>query len=441
MLFLACADIISISLPFILEKIQSKLECDKLRKKEENTDVLYECHGDLFSKSNTLIDSKYKASLMEQKLLNIVLSKLQKRQYNDEGETGGLVCSIKAAELRELLRVSGGSFYTQLNKAAAAMTSRTIGFVNDDIKTFKYISLISMAQYEKGTFTVKFNYELKKYLTQEAPFTVLDLPVILAYNSVYALRLHEILLSECYNMKKPGVAKYTKKEATKGHYKIEIGLSELKLSLGVVNAETSAVQKVLAGSPTPDYDKAVEKATEKSFSDWYEFRRKVIEVAVKEINRVDNGTFVSYEPKKAGHGGKVYAITFFVELGNKENEEEKKTEATKKSKSQLSQEEQFELFFKVKTLIKEELSYDDISVICKAAEYDIQKIEKAYMVASSSTNAIDNLVGFMIKAIKENYDLPVKKENGKKQNKFNNFHQRDYDFDEYERALLNRDQA
>ena len=72
MLFLACADIISISLPFILEKIQSKLECDKLRKKEENTDVLYECHGDLFSKSNTLIDSKYKASLMEQKLLNIV---------------------------------------------------------------------------------------------------------------------------------------------------------------------------------------------------------------------------------------------------------------------------------------------------------------------------------------------------------------------------------
>ena len=137
MLFFACADIIPISLPFILEKIQSKLECDKLRKKEENTDVLYECHGDLFSKSNTLIDSKYKASLMEQKLLNIVLSKLQKRQYNDEGETGGLVCSIKAAELRELLRVSGGSFYTQLNKAAAAMTSRTIGFVNDDIRPTK----------------------------------------------------------------------------------------------------------------------------------------------------------------------------------------------------------------------------------------------------------------------------------------------------------------
>ena len=142
-----------------MERLPFKLERDKLKKKTENTDVLYEYHGDLFPKSNTLIDSKYKATLMEQKLLNIVLSKLQKRQYSDKGETGGLVCSMKAAELRELLGVSGGSFYTQLNKAAAAMTSRTIGFVNDDIKTFKYISLISMAQYEKGTFTVKFNYE------------------------------------------------------------------------------------------------------------------------------------------------------------------------------------------------------------------------------------------------------------------------------------------
>ena len=217
-----------------------------------------------------------------------------------------------------------------------------------------------------------------------------------------------------------------------------MGLSELKLSLGVVNAETSAVQKVLAGSPTPDYDKAVEKATEKSFSDWYEFRRKVIDVAVKEINEVENGTYVSYEPKKAGHGGKVYAIAFYVELGNKENEEEKKSEPTIKKSSQLSQEEQFELFFKVKTLIKEELSYDDMNAICKAAEYDIKKIEKAYMVASSSTSPIDNLVGFIIKAIKEDYDLPVKKENGKKQNKFNNFHQRDYDFDEYEKVLLNK---
>ena len=70
-------------------------------------------------------------------------------------------------------------------------------------------------------------------------------------------------------------------------------------------------------SAYPDCDKAVERASEKSFKDWYEFRRGVIDVAVKEINEVDNGTYVTYEANKAGQGGKVYSITFFVELGNK----------------------------------------------------------------------------------------------------------------------------
>lgn len=40
---------------------------------------VYESHGDLFQKSNALINGKYKASLMDQKILNIVLSKLEKR--------------------------------------------------------------------------------------------------------------------------------------------------------------------------------------------------------------------------------------------------------------------------------------------------------------------------------------------------------------------------
>ncbi len=34
------------------------------------------------------------------------------------------------------------------------MTSRTIGFVNDDIEAFKYVSLISSAEYSGGMLTV-----------------------------------------------------------------------------------------------------------------------------------------------------------------------------------------------------------------------------------------------------------------------------------------------
>ena len=274
--------------------------------------IVYESHGDLFPKSNSLINSKYKASLMEQKLFNIVLSRLQHRQFEDVGEIGGLVCTLKASELKNMLGVTGGSFYTQLKTAAASMTSTTIGYVNDEIEAFKYMSVITSAEYKKGLFTVKFNYELKKYLINEAPFTVLDLPIILSYRSVYSLRLHEILLSKCYKKKRPGVSHYTKRDSTEGKFKIDIGISELKLSLGVVNADSKAVKAILVDSAYPDYDKAVERASEKSFKDWYEFRRGVIDVAVKEINEVDNGTYVTYEANKAGQGGKVYSITFFV---------------------------------------------------------------------------------------------------------------------------------
>ena len=93
--------------------------------------IVYESHGDLFPKSNSLINSKYKASLMEQKLFNIVLSRLQHRQFEDEGEIGGLVCTLKASELKNMLGVTGGSFYTQLNTASASMTSTYFLYVNE----------------------------------------------------------------------------------------------------------------------------------------------------------------------------------------------------------------------------------------------------------------------------------------------------------------------
>ena len=76
---------------------------------------------------------------------------------------------------------------------------------------------------------------------------------------------------------------------------------------------------------------------------------------------------------------------------------------------------------------------------------------------STSLNKIDNSLyskynvknglrnedgtGVLVGLTKISDVVGYKKENGKKQNKFNNFHQRDYNFDEYERALLNRDQA
>jgi hypothetical protein len=67
----------------------------------ENTTKSYESKNDSFSKSNTLISGKYKATLLEQKLLNIFLAQLQQPNYIDKGEAEGLVCTIEAKELKK----------------------------------------------------------------------------------------------------------------------------------------------------------------------------------------------------------------------------------------------------------------------------------------------------------------------------------------------------
>ena len=413
------------------------------RKKQEEQGIIYESHNDSFSKSNSIIISKYKASLMEQKLLNIVLARLQQKQYIDCGETGGLVVVVKAKELKKMMGSNSGSFYEQLKPAAEAMTSRTIGFVNDDIEAFKYVSLISSATYIDAELTVKFNHELKKYLTPQTQFTVLELDTLLHYKNIYALRLHEILLSRCYKQKKFGAAKLVAKETDGQHFKIDFNLSELKLSLGVVNAETASVKKILSGSKAPDYDKAVEKASEKSFNTWYEMRRQVIDVAIKEINQSDNGIQVSYEPIKAGRGGKVYGVSFYVDLTNNTKKKEE-VEPVK----ELSKDEKFEVQCNVREMLAsletgQTIKIKDVTAVCEAANYDIAKIQAAYDVAKGY-EVLTNPVGFLIKAIQEGYHMPG--QNNKKlsnnaqaksrNNAFNNFTGRAYDWADLERQLL-----
>lgn len=459
LLFFQISDIMLVKLMVKMEYINKTYGQNGVYILSENEKIqkdVYESHGDLFQKSNALINGKYKASLMDQKILNIVLSKLEKRQFEDRGESEGLVCTLSAAELKNMLNVEGGSFYTQLKKSAVNLVGYVMGYSDDSLKAFTYLTIVTYASYQDGIFTVIVNGKLREEVNRKTQFTMLDLPTMLAYKSVYALRLHEVLLSKCYRKKRAGVSKYTKKEPDKGKYKIEIGVSELKLSLGCINSDEKKVKAILSDSANPDYDAAVEAASEKAFKRFAEFKRKVIDVAVSGINEADNGTTVSYEMNKAGYGGKVYSLTFYVELGADKNKEkdikdkdvvidgkmiECKDVTDSKSNQEISEEDAFEIYYEVKSLIEEEISFNDIKAICKAADYDIEKIKNAYNIAQASGN-ISNLVGFLIKAIKDGYSKPVKKRGRPpKKNTFNNFPQREYtqyDFESIEKAMFKK---
>ncbi len=385
-----------------------------------------------YSKSNFLISAKYRSSLLENKITAISLAKIQKNEYTEEN--GCITCHIPAAELKELLNGNDGSFYSQLEPVAQSMTSRSIGMSDPERGTFHYMAAITNADYENGVFTMRFNSEFKQYISNlKSNFTILELPVMLKFKSVYSFRLYELLTSKCYYPR--GM-----KKIPDGIFRIDFNLSELKLSMGVVNAELDAVRRELNNKEKPDYDKAVEKSPEKRFNNWYEFRRRVLNVAVEEINEKTELN-VEFEPAKGGRGGKVHGVTFFVN--------EKKTvsaeEIAEPEKRELSAEEKDDIVYEMGQLFAPEgLKRSDIKAICEKADYDEAKIRAAREVFLTAKN-VENIPGWIISCIENGYEISgstSENKSGSSRLFFGNIDQRDVSdaaIKDIESRLLNQD--
>jgi plasmid replication initiation protein len=89
----------------------------------------------------------------------------------------------------------------------------------------------------------------------------------------------------------------------------------------------------------------------------------------------------------------------------------------------------------VKSTFKENITGKEAKFILNIAKSDINIIKEKYAL-SQNVSKIDNIVGWMIKAIKEDYTIPKGKVNI---GSFNDYEQRDYDFNELERKLLGWD--
>ena len=228
--------------------------------------------GDNYKKSNFLITSKYKSSILENKILSIALANAD--DIHEESE--GLVYEIAVSDLKRKMNISKsyGSFYDKLDDAAKSMTGRTIGT----------ISVVTRATSKDGIFRIIFNPALKDNIIDiKDKFTVLKLSTMLSFKSSYSLRLYELLKDELQEIKwqqdRDAITlgkKNTYRQENLFKYETSIGLAELKLEMGVVNAELDKVKRVLQGK-NPDYEKAVASSPEQILKSWSDFRRRVLE--------------------------------------------------------------------------------------------------------------------------------------------------------------------
>lgn len=342
-------------------------------------------------KGREIITAKYKASLLENKLTSIALSRLSM-----EGDTP--VATLYPSEIRKLLgRQSDTNIYKKLISTAKTMTGHQM-VIEDDKGNFEVLAMITNARYENGVFTVTFNKVIAPYIINiKGNYTSYSLANVLRFKCDYSFRIYELIKSEAWHLRKGDMDdKYVK----------EYGLSELKCMIGVVNMDEARVKRAKQNGAS--WDKIVEIANEKSFNEWGDFRRRVLERAKKELAEQCDVKF-DYDPVAAGRGGKIVAVKFIISWNNPGEKVRKAISAKKKqveeTNNQYEQMTLTNLSEQMEALVGHNgLSESDIRAFLKESLHDEKEVLRAVEMADRQAGALDNYTGWIISCIRNHYD-------------------------------------
>ena len=351
-------------------------------------------------KSNKLILAHFKMTTYEQKIILLCISKIKrnaKKTGTDKFNTN-LFFTLDAKEISDFLGVNPRTLYKDLDLISNKLMKYEMEIRDDERKFFEKIRPFPYSKYEAGKFYLRIEQSMEEYLLElKDRFTIYDIDNIRRLKSNYSLRIYEILKSYEW------VNEYV------------FDIEEFKQIIGVSTAKSGKIENDL-------YDR------------YYDFRKYVLLVAQKELAENTDISFTFEEIRKRR---KVDKIKFYITANKKENEGKQSSKPKKLKKEEKKQEIEPEsdiddLIDQLREIIKEPLRTKEYKAILQAADNDIKLIEQKYQLAQKQRK-IDNLVGWLIKAIQEEYMEPIGKE---QVSKFNDINQRDYDYSELEKQLL-----
>lgn len=335
----------------------------------------------LVSKSNELINTRYNLNLQEQKLILTLASMVQP----DDSEFKSY--NFKVQEFMDLLEIKDKSTYKNLDKVIKSLMEKTF-VIKKESGEYIRLAWLSSAKYFKGNVTLEFSSNLKPYLLMlKENYTSYKLENILKLKSCYSVRLFEILKSNLYK------------------------------KILIIDIETL---------------KYLLQADKKTYNLYGKFKEKILLKAQIELKEK---TDICFEFEEIKTGRKVTSLKFVI----KSNKENKKLLADNLSDISVDNLEIMEdkNILILKELFQNQVPIKNLKKILESANNDIEKIKKIYEY--SKTQKIDNLVGFMIKMVKDNnFEEPIKQDKDYK--KIHNFTERDdYDYQKLEKGLLGWD--
>lgn len=340
----------------------------------------------MVTKSNKLIACNYDLSLQEQKIILTLASMVQPQ------DTEFKEYEFKIKDFIKLLGVEGQNKYTELPKITKELKKKV--FEIREGTDILQVSWLGGVRYKtkEGILILRLDSGLKPYMLElKELYISYKLDNILSLKSKYSIRIFEILKSNLFKKC------------------IEIELEELKKMLGIKG---------------------------KSYDVYQNLKNKVILQSQKELNKK---TDINFEFEEIKTGRKVTSLKFYIHANKCIKSSEKSIDevcATKEGKSTLQEEQSFrELINTVKNIFKEVITGLQAKRLLDTAKGDINIINEKYIL-SQNVAKIDNIVGWVIKAIKEDYTT----QKGKgKIGTFNDYPQRAYDFDKLEKGLLGWD--
>ncbi len=412
------------------------------RKKQSEEDITDILNSRKYNKSNALINSKGSAGIMAEKLFAIGI-----QQAVEDEKTGILTTTMRGKELKALFGTNSGSFYDKIkllvdppSKKDPSLLDWRLIYTDDTTKKVEGINVIMDASFDDGVFILRFNNKINNQVRKlQANYTSFSLAETMPLKSLYSFKLYEILKAEYerqdYLEKKKGTWQ------PNSTYLMEMHIVDLKLRMGVIDVAWSPELTAEIKKAEPDYDVIEKMADELSkqlspeaLKDYNKYKRidnfkkNVLDRAMTELDAKTSIHF-TYKPLSGGAGGKIYGFRFYISRKIKEQKNEEVIDDA--PKKVLSDDEKLEKIFEIKMLLDSSFSMKDIRIIAEQAEYDVEKVKNAYKLMQESKEDVKNKVAWLRSAIKENYQS-----NSYKSNKFNDFQQNTYDFEELENQLL-----
>lgn len=333
--------------------------------------------------SNRLIEASYTFTVLEQKLIRLLASMIKKDDADFKEYT------FKATDLSKALNIHKRNIYRELDQITDKLMIRYIKIKNDDSETFKKRHLIKIADFENGILTMKIDEDMKDFYLKLNWYTKYQLKNIMQFKSTYSFRLYELL-----------------KQYENIGYRV-LSINNLRIILDI---------------------------SKDQYPKYANLKQKVIKVAQNEINK-NTDLYIEFEELKEVR--KVTSIKFYIKQSKTRSEIAVTSSSDREDPIDIDQQQSIDDIINVKlvkAIIHEDIKDLEALKIFNSANGDIEKIKEKYNIISQ-LNKVNNLVGAMIKAIKENWTTTGKA----KVSTFNNYEQRAYDFEELEKKLLGWD--